>query len=73
MLGYENGKYDFEIPVSWEVYDTIQVRADSLKEAYDWAVNNEPQISLGTEPEYIDGSYKIGEYDLAKAMNGEGV
>lgn len=38
ILGYENGKNEYEIPV-------------------------------GDEHEYIDGSYQIGGYELAKLIN----
>lgn len=69
ILGYENGKNEYVIPVDWQVYDTVKIKADSLNEAYRWAVDNAEKIPLGTEPEYIDGSYQIGDYELAKGMN----
>lgn len=69
MLGNINGKKTFTIPVSWEVYDHIEVQANSLGEAINWANEHSDEIPLGTDPEYVDGSYQIGEYELAKAMN----
>lgn len=71
MLGNVDGKNEYTIPVTWEVYDTITVRANDLLEAYHWAVKNEVTIPLGTEPEYVDGSYKVGSMELAKMMNEE--
>lgn len=71
MLGNVNGKNVYTIPVTWEVYDTITVRANDLLEAYHWVVKNEDTIPLGTEPEYVDGSYKVGDIELARMMNKE--
>lgn len=71
MLGNVNGKNVYTIPVTWEVYDTITVRANDLLEAYHWAVKNVDTIPLGTEPEYVDGSYKVGDIELARMMNKE--
>lgn len=71
MLGNVNGKNVYTIPVTWEVYDTITVRANDLLEAYRWVVKNEDTIPLGTEPEYVDGSYKVGDIELARMMNKE--
>lgn len=47
------------IPVTWEVSDYVEVQAKSLKEAYEYVKDNLDEIPLGTEPEYIDGSYRI--------------
>lgn len=59
----------FTIPVSWEVYDTIKVDANTLEEALEWANKHIDEIPLGTTPEYVDASYQIGDYDLAESMN----
>lgn len=69
ILGYENGKNEYEIPVDWQVSDVVKVKANSLNEAYRWVVDNAEMIPLGDEPEYIDGSYQIGDYELARIMN----
>ncbi len=59
----------FTIPVSWEVYDTIKVDANTLEEALEWAKRYIDEIPLGTTPEYVDASYQIGDYNLAESMN----
>lgn len=71
ILGKENTNRTFTIPVTWEVYDHIEVQADSLEEAIEWAKEHSDEIPLGTDPEYVDGSYEIGDYDLAELMNEE--
>ena len=45
----------FSIPVTWSVWDKIEVEAD-VKEHID-------EIPLGTELEYIDGTYRIDDGD----------
>lgn len=59
VVANENAKKEFIIPVSWEVSDTIKVQAETLEEAYEWAMENIDEIPLGDEPYYIDGSYEI--------------
>jgi len=49
----------FRVPVTYEVYDTIEVAADSFEDAVKYVLNNYEDISLGDSPEYVDGSYKI--------------
>lgn len=56
----------FQIPVNWEVWDKIEVTANSLEEAIQYVKDNIDTIPLGTDPEYIDGSYKIDD-----GQNGE--
>lgn len=64
--GNEKRKKTFSIPVTWEVWDRVEVEAETLEEAIRYVKENIDIIPLGTEPEYIDGSYKI--YD---GENGE--
>lgn len=52
-------KRKYYIPVCWEVWDKVEVEAESLEEAIKYVQDNIDEIPLGTEPEYIDGSYKI--------------
>ena len=59
MYGKEDGKKVFSIPVEWVVTETLDIKADSLREAIDFINDNLDTIPLGTEPEYIDGTYKI--------------
>lgn len=51
----------FSIPVEWTVCDKIEVEATSLEEALQFVRDNLDIIPLGTEPEYIDGTYKISD------------
>ena len=67
VVANPDGKKHFLIPVSWEVYDAVRVKADSLKEAYEWMKKNSDTIPLGTEPDYVDGSYKFADYEEAEA------
>lgn len=61
----------FMIPVYWEVVDLVEVKADSLKEAYDYVVDNADDIPFGTEPRYVDDSYKVDSFEMAQVLNGE--
>ena len=63
-------KKDFIIPVSWEVYSTITVSANSMEEAIEFAEKNIDYIPLCSDNEYIDGSYLI---DDVRALNGEDI
>lgn len=51
----------FSIPVTWEVWDKIEVEAETIEDAIRYVKENIDTIPLGTEPEYIDGSYKIDD------------
>ena len=63
----------FSIPVTWEVWDKIEVEAENIEEAIQYVKDNLDTIPLGSEPEYIDGSYKIedgnnGESDIEETV-----
>ena len=67
-------KKKFSIPVTWEVWDRVEVEAETLEEAIKYVKENIDTIPLGTEPEYIDGSYKIddgynGEATIEEAVD----
>lgn len=49
----------FIIPVSWSVYSTIRVEADTLEEAIATARAKLDEIPITPECEYIDDSYHI--------------
>lgn len=53
----------FRVPVEWSVYDFVEVESDNFEEAIKYVIDNRDVIPLGTEPEYIDGSYKINSED----------
>lgn len=59
MYGNENGEKVFSIPVEWVVTENLEIRANSLKEAVKFIKDNLDAIPLGTEPDYVDGTYKI--------------
>ena len=49
----------YSFPVSWEVYDRVEVEATSEAEARKILEDNLDLIPLGTSSEYIDGSYEV--------------
>ena len=65
-----DNKEDYVIPVSWEVYSTITVRAESREEALEFAEKHMDQIPLCVENEYIDSTYLI---DDVRFLNGEDI
>ena len=52
---------EFYIPVEWSVWDKVTIKAYSLEEAVRILKEHIEDIPLGTEPEYIDGSYHIDD------------
>ena len=60
-------KRKYYIPVSWEVWDKVEIQAESLEDAVKYVKENIDDIPLGTEPEYIDGSYKIEDGENGEA------
>lgn len=52
---------DYYIPVTWQVWDKVKIEAKSLKEAIKYFKEHIDEIPLGTEPEYIDGSFQIDD------------
>lgn len=63
----------YYIPVTWEVWDKVPVYASSLREAIQYFNDNIDTIPLGTEPEYIDGSYKMEDGDNGEATIDEAI
>lgn len=57
----------FNIPVTWEVWDVVEVEAETLEEAIKYVKKNIDTIPLGKNTEYLDGTYKIydGEDEFA--------
>lgn len=52
--------------MKWEVWDKIEVNAETIEEAVQYVKDHIDDLPFGTEPEYVDGSYNI--YD---GENGE--
>jgi len=59
----------YKIAVDWEMYGEIEIEADSLEEAIQIAIEDNPSIPL-PEGEYIDGSWKVNE-KMSRYLNGE--
>ena len=67
----ETGLY--RLPVSWQVYSTIEVEADSLLDALQKAEAVIDDIPLGRsdEIEFVDGSYQIDVDSIEDAENAQ--
>lgn len=57
----------YYVPVMWEVWDKVEVQADSLEEAVKYVKQHEDTIPLGTTPNYIDGSYHVDDGNNGKS------
>ena len=67
MYGNNKATKVFSIPVEWVVTETLEIKANSLKEAIIFINENADEIPLGDEPAYIDGTYRISadeDYDM---------
>ena len=49
------------IPVSWEVYSTIEVEANTLEEAIKIAKDDEGIIPCPIENNYVDDSWRVDD------------
>lgn len=62
----------YTIPMTWEVFGTIEIEADSLEEAvqiaedpsYDWG----PDIVLGASADIIEDSMRV-DYEAVESYN----
>ena len=59
-----SNKKKYSVPVTWQVYDTIEIVADSFEEAVSYAKENTDNIPLGKNPQYIDGSWNIADSEI---------
>lgn len=48
----------YKIPVTWEVYGRVEVKADSIEEAYKIVEEDKEDMPLPTESYYVEGSFK---------------
>jgi hypothetical protein len=59
----------FQIAVTWSMYDTYDVEADSIEEAMKLIrEGNPPYDFLPKDPQYIDGSLEINT-DMTRELN----
>lgn len=59
---------EFIVPVTWEVYSTIKVEAESPEEAFEIARDRLDEIPLCSNPEYIDASYCLSNIEPQDAQ-----
>lgn len=59
----------FKIPVEWTVTDIVEVEAETFIDAVQYVIDNADEIPLGTEPNYIDGSWKISAEAWDEELN----
>ena len=52
-------KKKFKLPVTWEVYGTVEIDAESLEAAVDYFKANSDDIPLPTESHYVDASFAL--------------
>ena len=64
-------KQIFKIPVEWTVCDFVEIEADTLEEAVGIVLDTMDDIPLGTDPDYLDGSYQIeGQRNIEEDYEG---
>ena len=61
----------FRVPVEWMVCDFVEVEAESFLDAVKCVLEHRDEIPLGTEPEYIDGTYQINSEDAVTGNPGD--
>lgn len=52
-------KKKFKLPVTWEVYGTVEIEAESLESAVDYFNKNLDNIPLPKECHYVDASFAL--------------
>lgn len=50
--------------MTWEVYATIEVEADTIEEAMNIAKDDAGEIPCPTEHDYVDGSWRLTTDDV---------
>lgn len=71
MYGNQNGSKVFTIPVEWVMTENIDIRANSLREAVDFILNNADAFPLGKEAEYVDGTWKMAADESVEGSTDE--
>ena len=59
----------YKIPVTWEAYGIVEIEAETLDEAIKIFDETEDEISLPTDSEYIDGSFKREDKEICSLNN----
>ena len=59
----EEGKV-WKMPVTWEVYSTVEIRAKTLEEALIKFRETQDEISLPLNGEYVDDSFDLSDNDI---------
>ncbi len=54
----------YKLPVTWEVYSTVEIEATSLEEAVEIFKETKDDIVLPTDSDYVDDSFKLSDTDL---------
>ena len=60
---------EYTIPITWEVYDEVKVKATSMEAAVKIVEGDD--FSLPTSPEYVDGSFRINGDMLDELSKGD--
>ena len=53
----------WKIPVTWEVFATVEVKAGTIEEAMEIARDEVGEIPLPTDSDYVDGSWRLSTED----------
>jgi hypothetical protein len=53
----------FKIPVEWSSYGTVEVEAETLKDALKMFHEHEDEFELPKDEDYMDGSFKASYSD----------
>ena len=59
----------FKIPVSWSVFGTVEIEAETLDEAIAIFDATEDEISLPLDNDYIDGSFHREDEETCSLNN----
>lgn len=52
-------KKTYKVPVTWEAYGIIEVEAESYEEAFKIAQDEDGEIPIPTDSEYVEGSWRV--------------
>ena len=52
-------KKTYKVPVTWEVCGIIEVEAESYEEAFKIAQDEDEEIPIPTDSEYVGGSWRV--------------